>query len=184
MSIATSITGGSSSNQLLDLLAVVANPDVYKAKLDALDAATAENKKYVEAIGPASEVVALRDEAKEKVAKAKDTLAQAEVRAEQMRQAANDSANATLTEARAKADAIIEEATTAKSLAEELLAQTQAEAVATKKAKAEAAKAQASAQAREQELIQTLEDAKTAKAEAEAIKADILAKHQEFIQGL
>ena len=45
MSIANSITGGSSSNQLMDLLAVVANPEVYKAKLDALDAATAENKK-------------------------------------------------------------------------------------------------------------------------------------------
>ena len=184
MSIATSITGGSSSNQLLDLLAVVANPDVYKAKLDALDAATAENKKYVEAIGPASEVVALRDEAKEKVAKAKDILAQAEARAEQIRQAANDSANTTVTEARAKAKSILDEATNAKSLAEELLSQTQVEAVTTQKAKAEAVKAQAAAQEKEQDLIQALEDAKIAKAEAEAAKLDILTKHQEFIQGL
>jgi len=83
MSIANSITGGSSSNQLMDLLAVVANPEVYKAKLDALDAATAENKKYVEALGPASEIVALRDEAKVAVQAAKEALEQAKTNAAQ-----------------------------------------------------------------------------------------------------
>ena len=55
MSIATDITGGAggSASQLLDLLA---NQDAYKAKLQAMENATAEYKKYVDAVGTATEV--------------------------------------------------------------------------------------------------------------------------------
>jgi len=184
MSIATDITGGNSSNQLMDLLAVVANPDVYKKKLDVLNAATAENKKYIEAVGPASEIVALREEAKEKTEKAKEVLAQAEAQAQQIKQEANTNASLIVTEAKTKAALMMDEATKTKSIAEGLLVEAQAESAIAQKVKSDAEKSQAITQAREQELIQALEDAKTAKAEAEATKTDILAKHQAFVQGL
>jgi len=184
MSIATDITGGNSSNQLMDLLAVVANPDVYKKKLDVLNAATAENKKYIEAVGPASEIVALREEAKEKTEKAKEVLALAETRAEQIKQEANKNASLIVTEAKTKAALMMDEATKTKSIAEGLLVEAQAESAIAQKVKSDAEKAQAIAQAKEQELIKALQDANDAKAEAEAAKADILAKHQAFVQGL
>ena len=62
MSIATDITGGASNSasQLLDLLA---NPDAYKSKLEAMEKATAEYKKYVDAVGVATEINKLRDQA-------------------------------------------------------------------------------------------------------------------------
>ena len=44
---------GSSSNQLFDLLKVVANPEVYSEKVKSLEDAIAENKKYVELVAPA-----------------------------------------------------------------------------------------------------------------------------------
>ena len=58
MSIATDITGGGGSGSASQLLDLLANPDAYKTKLQAMESATAEYKKYVEAIGPASEIVA------------------------------------------------------------------------------------------------------------------------------
>ena len=184
MSIATSITGGGASNQLMDLLAVVANPDVYKAKLDALDAATAENKKYVEAIAPASEILAMREQIKAKNAEADTALTEARARADAAVKAANDSASAIVAEAQAKADAMVAAATENKAATDALMAQAKAELAAAQKATADAIKAQASAQAKEQALSKALEDAAAAQAEAEAAKADILAKHQAFVQGL
>jgi hypothetical protein len=53
---------GSSSNQLFDLLKVVANPEVYSEKVKSLEDAIAENKKYVELVAPASEIIALREQ--------------------------------------------------------------------------------------------------------------------------
>lgn len=184
MSISTSITGGSQSNQLMDLLAVVANPDVYKAKLDALEAATAENKKYVEAIGPASEIVVLRDEAKTKAEQAQIVLNKAEADALLIMQNAKAGAQSVLQEAQAQANNLTADATKIKENADKIFAQVQAELTAAQKATDEAKKAQAVAQAKEQELTQALEEAEAAKAQAQSTKADILAKHQEFIRGL
>ena len=184
MSISTSITGGNASNPLLDLLAVVANPDVYKAKLDALDAATAENKKYVEALGPASEIFQLRDQAKALREEAANYQKSAIAKADANLIAAQEQANKITAAAKIKADDLVSSAAAAKAQTDALISQTQAELVAAKKATADAVKAQASAQAKEQELAQALQDAAAAQAEAEAAKADILAKHQAFVQGL
>lgn len=63
--ISTDITGGNAgASQLLDLLSLVANPQVYEAKIKSLQEATELNRKYVEAVGPANEVLDLRDKAK------------------------------------------------------------------------------------------------------------------------
>ena len=182
--ISTSITGESASNQLMDLLAVVANPNVYKAKLDALDAATAENKKYVEALGPASEIVQLRDQAKALREAAAEYTKSATAKADAGLEAASQKANAIVAAAQARADGLTVSAEATKAQTDALMAEAQAELATAKKATAGAVKAQASAKAREQELTQALESAVAAKAEADAAKADILAKHQAFVQGL
>jgi hypothetical protein len=184
MSIATSITGGSASNPLLDLLAVVANPDVYKAKIDALDAATAENKKYVELAAPASEILVMREQIKTKNAEADAELADAKDRAANAVKDAKEKAASLVSAAQAKADALVAAATENKAATDALMAQAKAELAAAQKATADAVKAQASAQAKEQVLSKALEDAAAAQAEAEATKADILAKHQAFVEGL
>ena len=184
MSIATNITGGASSNQLMDLLAVVANPDVYKAKLDALDAATAENKKYIELAAPASEILAMREQIKAKNAEADAELADAKERAANAVKEAKEKAEALISSAQAKADILLAAAAENKAYRDSMLAQAKAELAAAQQAKDDALKAQAIAEAKASELTQALEAAEAAKAEAEATKADILAKHQEFIQGL
>lgn len=184
MSIATSITGGSASNPLLDLLAVVANPDVYKAKIDALDVATAESKKYVELAAPASEILAMREQIKAKNNEADVALADAHARADAALKEAKEKAASLVAAAQAKADGLVAAATENKAATDALMAQAQAELAAAQKVTADAVKAQASAQAKEQVLSKALEDAAAAQAEAEAVKADILAKHQAFVQGL
>lgn len=66
MSISTNIDGSVGGANILDLLAtVVSNPAVYEAKLKALQDAVAENKKYVELIGPASDIVRMQTEMRE-----------------------------------------------------------------------------------------------------------------------
>jgi hypothetical protein len=184
MSIATNITGGASSNQLMDLLAVVANPDVYKAKLDALDAATAENKKYIELAAPASEILAMREQIKAKNAEADAELADAKERAANAVKEAKEKADSLVSTAQAKADILLAAAAENKAYRDSVLAQAKAELAAAQQAKDDALKAQAIAEAKASELTQALEAAEAAKAEAEAVKADILAKHQAFVQGL
>ena len=63
--IANNIDGSSgNSSQVLDLLALVAaDPKVYQSKLKELQDAADRNQKYVEAIGPASDIIILRQQA-------------------------------------------------------------------------------------------------------------------------
>lgn len=184
MSIANSITGGGASNQLMDLLAVVANPDVYKAKIDALESATAENKKYVEAIGPASEIVALRDEAKAKAQEAQEALEKAKGDAAQIKESADAQAKVTLVEAQRKADAMVYEASQAKEKADAALVEAAAKLKQAEKATEDADKARSIAESKAAELEQAIADAQSAEADARATKAAIIAKHQSFIAGL
>jgi len=184
MSIATSITGGSSSNALMDLLAVVANPDVYKAKMDALDAATAENKKYVEALAPASEIFAMREQIKAKNAEADDALADARTRADAAVKAANENANGIVDAAQKTAESLVFAATAAKAEADSILAQAKEAMRRAEVAQAAADNAKASADAQAEKLASTQAEMEQALADAQAAKADILAKHQAFIKGL
>jgi uncharacterized protein with gpF-like domain len=62
--ISTNIDGSiPGSNALADVLAMIANPTAYAAKLAELQAATDEYKAFVALIGPASEIEKLRSDA-------------------------------------------------------------------------------------------------------------------------
>jgi cell division septum initiation protein DivIVA len=184
MSIATNITGGNASSQLLDLLAVVANPDVYKAKIDALDAATAENKKYVEALGPASEIVALRDQAKALTQEAMDALAKSRADAAQIVSAANAKADGIVIAAQNTADTLVAAAVVSKNEADQTASLNKAALAEAKSMTAAAETAKAIAEVKAVELAQAIADANAAKADAEATKASIIAKQEAFIKGL
>lgn len=184
MSIATDITGGAASNQLLDLLSLVANPAVYEAKVKALQDATEENRKFVEAVGPASEILKLREQA----AAMRDE-------ADKYRQDAFSDGDAQLKKAQAQAAAIVAEA---QAKADVLMGQVQSELADAKAARAAVEQLRASADSAQKAAAASIEAANqreaaakaaqdaadAAKTDAEAIKADILAKHKAFIESL
>ena len=75
--ISTSITGDSTSSTANQLLELLSNPGAYKSKLDALAIAIEENKLYVEAVAPVSEISALLIKTREDRLAAKAALEQA-----------------------------------------------------------------------------------------------------------
>lgn len=184
MSISTSITGGGVSNPLIDLLALVSNPEAYKAKVDALEAATVENKKYVEAIGPASEIVALREQAGLQKEQADATVAKA-----------NADATSIVADARAQASEIVSTAQTeAKDVTAKAKTAEEKAAVTTitaqnlmDKAKVmqeQVNKALAEAEGLNAATEKAKADAEAAQKLAETTRSQIIAKHQAFIEGL
>ena len=185
MSIATNIDGTSGgANQLLDLLALVSNPAVYENKIKALQSVTDEYNKAIALVGPADEVLALRQKAQDDQSNATKLLAEA---AEQ--------AQALVAEAKAEAAEIVK---TAKDQAAKAIAnaKAQSDAVEADKTAVETLRAEVSKDqavlASQQAEVQTklelaeliAEQAKQAKAEAEALKADVIAKHKAFIETL
>lgn len=176
--------GGSGSNQLMDLLTVVANPAAYKAKVDALEAATAENKKYIELVAPADEILKLRDTVAQNAADSQAALEKASAEAASTIADAKAQAAELVKTAQAKADALTAKAQAADTEAQAKLADAQ-------KAMAGAAALQKNANDQMTEYaskLQALEKAKaeldTANADIAVIKADLLAKHQAFIASL
>lgn len=89
--IANDITGsaGGDASQVFNLLAVVANPDMYAKKLTEMVNATEENKKFVALVGPANEILQLRDEAKKDREEAQKYLLQAKTDAAAVKDTAN-----------------------------------------------------------------------------------------------
>lgn len=186
MSISTDITGNvvNSTNQLFDLLALVSNPTQYEAKLKALQDATEEYKKHVALVGPASEILQIREgmdaarkdldeliaakqkEAEDELSSAKEQaqgiLASSKEEFERNKQAAQlliKEANSTLSGAR-----------TTKKQAEELLKVTEARAKQLDEDKKAVEELRATAEA-------TI-------AEYQALKDELAAKHKAFIEGL
>lgn len=185
MSISTNIDGSAgSSGQLFDLLTVVANPAAYQEKIKALEDATAQNKKFVELVGPASDILSLKEKAQADAqaaaavldtahAKAQDIVAQAESQAAAIFREAESRAQ----NMKAEADGLLAQARVAKKNAESVESAATAGIEAAKQLKEEAAQAKADAE-------KAVADAQAAKAEAVAAKAEIIAKHQEFIRTL
>jgi cell division septum initiation protein DivIVA len=183
--ISTNIDGTSgSSNQLFDLLTVVANPKEYQSKIQALEDAIAENKKYVDLVGPASDILALKEKAKADADKAAKALKDAEQKAGDIVAGAEARADVIISSAQERADSIAEkaqalmsEARSAKALADSAAAQ-----AAQTQSRAEAAIA--SAAAKSEQLDEALEKAKQAKEDLASARADLIAKHQAFIKSL
>ena len=160
MSISTNIDGSSgASSQLFDLLTVVSNPQAYQAKLKALEDATAESKKFVELVAPASEIIALKEKSKADAQEAADVLSEAKSKAQTVVADANRKAKDIVSEAQSEAEEAISGAAIVRAEADKLLTQAKAELAAAQKAKADAEQARASAESKAQELEQAIAEA-------------------------
>lgn len=184
--IATNIDGSiGGGTQILDLLSLVAaDPKVYQSKLKELQDAADRHKTYVEAVGPVSDIILLRKQAKIDTETAAQELAEAKGKAE-----------AIVKEAQAKADEI-----TAQAQADLATAKTEAAEVTSKaaiamslaqqaqasvdQAEKEAKTATATAKAKSKQLDTAIADAQAAKETADTVKVEILAKHEAFIKSL
>lgn len=162
--ISTNIDGSiPGSNALADVLALIANPTAYAAKLAELQAATDEYKKFVALIGPASEIEKLRSDA----ALDRENAAAATAFAK------NFAATAT---AEAKAEAAVMIAS-AKEYADAIMSDSKAANADIKKLKASLAAAIADALTAKEASQVKIAEAETKAAEADA-KAEALAKAQ------
>jgi hypothetical protein len=183
--IANGIDGSSGGAQILDLLALVAaDPKVYQAKLKELQDTADRNQKYVEAVGPASDILILRDQAKTDAADAVQALQDAKDQATQLVSDAQTQAKSIVDAANAEATDTTNEAKLLKATAASAMSVAQ-----TAQANADAAQAKADAamlanQARAKDLEKAIADAQEASAAADAAKAEIIAKHQAFIESL
>jgi hypothetical protein len=184
--ITTNIDGTTpnASNQLFDLLALVSNPDVYTAKLKALQDATDANNKTIALVGPANQVLELRDTAAAAVDAATQKLANAQTAADQIKQVAQDEASGLLTSARQQAQQLVADANTLKADAGAALSIAQSNAKSAAVAEAKAKEADAASQAAAVSLRNAIDAANKAKADADATKAEIIAKHKAFIESL
>jgi hypothetical protein len=177
-----SVSGGSS--QLLDLLTLVANPDAYAAKVQALEQMIATNKKLVEAVAPAEDVLILREKVRVELEANKEATAEAKAKAAELLSKAKEDAASILADAKAKADALISEAEQVNKAANAAILVTKAAEDAAKSAEAEAKKSASYAKGQATIAQNEAKAAKEAFAEAEALKADIISKHKAFIESL
>jgi hypothetical protein len=184
--ISTDITGhvGDNASHLFSLLAVVADPDAYAAKLKALVDATEEHKKFVSLVSPASEVLRAREEISADKLTAKQDLAAARAEATKIKADANasakvvlDKANKALAEAQEQAASILTDAQQQRDEANTILKGVKAQLAA-----ATTAKKDATSRAGELEKMRL-----EVQAELDAAKADrdaIAAKLAAFAKGL
>jgi cell division septum initiation protein DivIVA len=186
MSISTNIDGsvGGGANQLLDLLSLVSNPAVYEAKVKSLQATIAENKKYVEAVAPVSEILDLREKVKADKAASTTALAEAKVKADGLVKTAQDNANAIIAEANTKASQLVAEAQAATDDAKTVQAEARKKLTDATKAKADSDTLSESLKLQLSALDKEREQAATALQKAEDLKADLIAKHTAFIKSL
>jgi len=183
--ISSSIDGSvGGSSQLLDLLSLISDTKAYDDKLQALEAATAENKKYVELVAPASDIVYLREALQKEYAAAKEELLNAKQSAAEIVKSAEadaasvrDSANTFANDIKAQAQRTLNDAQAQKADVEKAISDAQAAEKQSVRNASELRKLAADAKT-------VKESAAVAQAEAEQVKADLIAKHQGFIDSL
>jgi cell division septum initiation protein DivIVA len=180
--IASSIDG---SNSTLDLLStLLADPTVYADKLKALTEATAENKKYVELVGPASEILAARAQADADRAVAAQAVVDAKVQADSIVGGAHADAAAILAEAQDQADTLVAQAKAQKDESDAVLSQAKISLADVKRAEADAQAATVAAKAQADSLAAAQAVTEALQTEVANTKAALLAKTQAFIEGL
>jgi cell division septum initiation protein DivIVA len=180
--IANSIDGSNATFELLSTL--LADPAAYADKLKALTDATAENKKYVELVGPVSEIVAIRAQADADRATAAKAVADAKVEADSIVGDAHADAAAILADAQGQADTLIAQAKAQKNQSDAVLSQAEISLADVKRAETEAKAATAAANAQAQSLATAQAATEALQAEVAETKAALLAKTQAFIEGL
>jgi chromosome segregation ATPase len=184
--ISTDITGSSGGDaaQVFSLLAVVADPDAYGAKLKKLVAATEEHKKFVALVGPADQIAALRVEATADRAAAAQELSAAITEAKRLKDEGKSAAKS-LTDAATKA---LEDA---KAKAAQVRAEIQQELIAAKAATSALAEQVAAAAAAEKDakdrvaaLAKLQAETKAERDAAMAERKALTAKIEAFAKGL
>lgn len=183
--ISASIDGSvGGSSQLFDLLSLVSDPAAYADKVKKLEEATAENKKFVELIAPASDIISLRETSRADRQLAAEELADATAKAAEIISTAKS-------DAAVIKDAAHRFAADTKKLAEAALKDVQVQKSELERAEKEAKSAAAESRRATTAFKKASEEAKAQTAAAaaalqdtEALKADILAKHRAFIESL
>jgi vacuolar-type H+-ATPase subunit H len=190
--IATNIDGSSTSLDLLGTVsALLADPTLYAGKLKTLTDTIAENKKYVELVGPASDILTLRTQAStDREAAGADRAAAAQALTDAKAQAdkivgdAHADAAGILANAQGQADTLVAQAKAQKDESDAVLAQAKASLADVKRAESEAKAATAAAKAQAENLAAAQTATKVLQAEVADIKAALLAKTQAFVEGL
>jgi chromosome segregation ATPase len=180
--IASSIDGSNATFELLSTL--LADPTAYAGKLKALTDATAENKKYVELVGPVSEILAIRAQADADRVAAEQTVVDAKAQADSIVGGAHADAAAILAEAQGQADTLIAQAKAQKDESDAVLSQAKVSLADVKRAESEAKAATAAANEQAQSLATAQAATEALQAEVNNTKAALLAKTQAFIEGL
>jgi vacuolar-type H+-ATPase subunit H len=180
--IATSIDGSNSTVELLSTL--LADPTVYADKLKELTEATAENKKYVALVGPASEILATRATADADKAAAAKALADAKTEASNIVTEAKVDAAGILADAQGEAKQLVDDAKEKQKSAASAEAQAKAKVADAEQTKLLFTNLMAEYQAKLTDLETKIAAADQAKAAAEAERQNIIDKHQAFIEGL
>jgi len=183
--IANNIDGSvAGSNDMANLLTLMSDPKGYAAKLAELQAATAENRKYVELVGPASEISTLRTQVAADRENASATLLAAKRDAEDAVSAAKDEAASIKASAVADAAALRDEAKKVNAEAKKLKASLATAIAEAQAAKDDADQAMAAANARVGEIEAAKAALEAATASADARRLDIIERHKQFIESL
>ena len=177
-----SVAGG--TNQLLDLLKVVADPAAYEAKIAELNALITKGEATMKLVGPADEILAAREEVKADKAEAKEALRVAKAKAADMVREAEEKVQRLEQDAQQRANEQLKAVLV--KLADTATAEAEAKeaADAARKAEAAAKRNEASAKKRADELKVELEKARKAREEADAYKKSVADKHSAFIASL
>jgi hypothetical protein len=172
------------ASQLFELVEVLSNPEVYAAKVKALEDAAAKNQKFVELVGPADQIAKLREKAQADADKAAEVLEKATKEASELGQAARDQAAGLIAAAKAKADAMISDAAAAKSAADAIIADASAKLQDAQNAQKKVDDAYKAIDGLQAQLASRIAATEASKADYEAAKASIIAKHEQFLKNM
>jgi chromosome segregation ATPase len=170
---------GQAFDTLGALLHLLADPKAYEDQLSVLRKAIDDNKKYVELIAPAGEIMNLLEVQRKNTAAAEARLAAAAAESRKMAEAAENAKQDVLRAAGAQAEALLKDAAETKAAA-------QAEMVNTKEQKAAVAAAEKSAAEHKEksEALVALREAleqeraalKASQSEVDSLRAELAAK--------
>lgn len=186
MSIATDITGGSAggANQLMEMLSLISDPKQYEARLKALQDATEVHRKHISLVGPADEIVRLRDEAAAKKKQADEYAAKVKQEADDALAAAKVEAKGLVADAKAAADKLTQEAKKAQAEVNSQLEAAKAATADAEKLQKQAATKLKSLEAEKVELLRVKAAVDEERVGFQSLKDELIAKHKAFIEGL
>jgi len=167
---------GQAFDTLGALLHLLADPKAYEEQMNALRMTIEENKRFVELVAPAGEIMNLLEEQRKHQADAKSVVAKAEVEAEAVRKAAQHDAEQTRSAANQDAAAVL-------ARAQEVQEQARADAVSAKEQRAAVAaakKAEAEHLAKVEQLTALNEVLANERDEVLAIKETVSALRSEL----